>query len=451
MGIFDLDHVDGPVSGDIGQISRRDLLTTSARLGAGLAVGASALGALAPALAQDALAAGTTLQLYNDKATWAKWFNSYGKDSLKATGVGWKSVPYADTTTYQAAIRTSARTAKAPDLYTWWSGWLMKDIVDAGLAADVSALWDKNARAYSKDLRAAFTFNGKTYGLPLNFAYWVVFYNKHVFAKYGIKPPKTWAQFMSINKALKAHGVTPLAASDYGRWPTFIYFEEVVARTSPKLYNDLVNGKVKYTDPRIVKAMNLWGQMIKDGYFTDPAATQIGTSGSNDVINYFTKGKVAMIEIGSWYEPTMTAAGLKPDVDYGAFIMPDIEPSAGNVVIFETGPLVVGAHGPNQAAAMKAANYFMGKAGQQQWINVTEFIPPRDDVAVPSPVDRQIVSTINQGKYKLLQRYWEATPHDIVEFAIDQFDKFMLKRASAMSVLTAIQGQADHTWAGLKH
>jgi multiple sugar transport system substrate-binding protein len=395
--------------------------------------------------------AGTTLKFYNDKVTWKTWIATAGSAAQAAIGVGWKPVEYADTTTYQAAIRTSGRTSKAPDLFTWWSGWLMKDIVDAGIAADISSLWDKNKSAYSSDLRSAFTFNGKTYGLPLYLSYWVVFYNKHVFAKYNLQPPTTWAQFMAINKTLKAHGVTPLGATDYTRWPTFIYFEEFVARTSPTLYNDLVSGKVKYTDPRIVKAMNLWGQMIKAGYFTDPAATQIGTSGTNDALKPFAAGKLAMIEIGSWWEPTIETAGLKPGVDFGAFIMPDINPSAGHVVIFESGPLAVAAHGPNEAAAMKAADYFMSKAGQQQWINTTGFIPARNDVSTTSPVDRQLTAQLNSGHYTLLQRYWEATPHDIVEFAIDQFDKFMLGRADAMTVLSAIQKQADQTWSTVGH
>src|SRR6266568_2813506 len=213
------EHVPGLGSGDEERISRRDLLTTTARLGAGLTVGAAALGMgpLGLTFAENALAAGTMLQLYNDKANWAPWINAAGQSALKAVGAGWKSVPYADTTTYQASIRTSARTSKAPDLFTWWSGWLMKDIVDAGLAQDVSALWDQNGGALSKDLRAIFTFNGKTYGLPFNVAYWVVLYNKHVFARYSLQPPTTWAQFMAMNKTLKSHGVTPLGATISGR------------------------------------------------------------------------------------------------------------------------------------------------------------------------------------------------------------------------------------------
>ena len=77
--------------------------------------------------------AGATLQLANDKPTWAPWFNAEGTAAAKQVGASWKAVEYADTTTYQAAIRTAGRTSKAPDLFTWWSGYLMTDIVNAGI------------------------------------------------------------------------------------------------------------------------------------------------------------------------------------------------------------------------------------------------------------------------------------------------------------------------------
>jgi ABC-type glycerol-3-phosphate transport system substrate-binding protein len=391
-------------------------------------------------------ASGTTLKIWNDKATWASYYTTVGQASLKAAGVGFKPVEYADTTTYQAAVRTAARTSKAPDLFTWWSGYQMVDIVNAGLAADVSALWDKNKSAYSSGLRAAFTFNGKTYGIPENLAYWEVIYNKHIFAKYGLTPPTTWAQFQAINKTLRSHGVTPLGATIDGRWPSFIYFEEMLVRSNPAAYLNLMAGKIKYTDPAVVKAMNLWGSMVKEGDFTDPGAVKFGTAGSNNLLGIFTKGKVAMVEIGSWYEPTLTGAGLKPGVDYGAFIMPNINPAAGKHVIFETGPIVVAAHGPNRDQAMKAADYFMSQAGQQAWTNATGFTPARSDVKAINALDQQMVSTVSSG-YALIPRYWEATPFDIVNVAIDQFAKFMLHPGDPTPILQTIQTQADRTWA----
>ena len=92
---------------------------------------------------------------------WKPWFNTAGEAAAKAIGIGWDAVEYADTTSYQAAIRTSGQTSKVPDLYSWWSGWLMKEIVDADFAADVTPIWNKNAAYYSKGVRSAFTFGAR--------------------------------------------------------------------------------------------------------------------------------------------------------------------------------------------------------------------------------------------------------------------------------------------------
>jgi multiple sugar transport system substrate-binding protein len=393
--------------------------------------------------------AATMLKLAHDKTTWNAWFNDEGKAALTATGVGWQGSPYADTSTYQAALRTSGATSKVPDLFTWWSGWLLKDMVDAGYAADVTSLWNKDSKYYSKGMRSALTFNGKTYGLPVNLAYWVVLYNKHVFAKYHLKPPTTWAQFMALSKTLRSHGVTPMAATVDGRWPSFIYFEELLVRSDPTLYQRLMAGKAKYTDPGVVKVMKLWAQLIKAHDFTNPSSVTFGT-GSNGLLKYFKQGKVAMVEIGTWYEATLIAADIKSGRDYGAFIMPNINPKAGKIVIFEVGPLLVAAHGSNKDDAMKAASWFMSKDGQQKWINLTGFMPARTGVKSSLPVDQELVRTVNKGHYKLLNRYWEATPHDIVEVAVDQFSKFMLHPDDPMSILNAIQHQADQTWSSTK-
>ena len=396
-------------------------------------------------------AAAATLQLANDKPAWASWFNAAGAAAAKAVGVNWKAVPYADTTTYQAAIRTSGRTSKAPDLFTWWSGYLMSDIAGSGLAQDTSSLWNQNASAYDPAIRSAFTYNGKTYGAPLYTAYWVIFYNKHVFSKYGLETPTTFAQFESLAKSIRGHGIDPLGATIDGRWPGFIYFESLLAGSNPSLYNNLMAGKAKYTDSGVVKIMTLWADMIKAGDFSNPAiVTGSNPSSPHDENRLFIQGKIAMMEGGTWNEPNLIADGFKPGTDYGVFLMPDVTPSAGKVAIFETSPLMASSQGQHKDAALKGLTYFMSKAGQQAWVRSTGFISARKDVPPTSAVDQQLTSTVNTGHYTLLQRYWEATPHDIVEVAVDQFDKFMLHPSDATSVLTTIQKQAGQTWASMR-
>jgi multiple sugar transport system substrate-binding protein len=431
------------------ELTRNDFLKLGGAAAAGAALFPKAALASLERRTSAAEAAATTLKLANDKVTWKAWFNTAGQAAAQAVGVGWDALEYADTTSYQAAIRTSGRTSKVPDLYSWWSGWLMKEIVDADFAADVTPIWNKNAAHYAKGVRDAFTFGGKVYGAPLYVGYWVLLYNKHVFKDAKLTPPTTWAQFEKAMATLKANGITPLGATIDGRWPGFIYFEEFLLRSNPGLYQRLMAGKAKYTDPGVVSTMKLWGGLIDKGYFTNPASVTLGTGASN-FTSYFKQGKVGMVQIGTWFEPSLVAGGLKPGTDFGAFIMPNISPSAPKVVIFETGPLVVAEHGANKADAMKALDYFMSRKGQATWVKATGFVSPRSDVPSSSPVDRELGATIQKGGYKQLNRYWEATPHDIVEVAVDQFDKFMLKGGDPLPILTTIQKQADKTWAATK-
>lgn len=430
-------------------LSRQDFL----RMLSGSVVGAATLSLAAACGKPSSSGSGSSekimLQLSNDKVTWKKWFASEGKAAASAIGVGWKPNEYSDTSTYQAAIKTAGNTPKVPDLFSWWSGWLMKELVDAGVIANVAEVWNKNGSAYDPSVRKAFTFGGKPYGVPLYLSYWVTFYNKHVFKKYKLDVPQTWSEFEDIMRKLRAAGVTPFGATVDGRWPGFVVFQDLLVHSDPALYKRLMEGKAKYTDPGVLEVMDLWGRLIKEGMYFDPSSMTIGT-GTSNFTTYFKQGKVAMLQWGTWLEPQLAAAGIKPGKDLGAFITPKIKPNVPNAVIFETGPLCVGAHGQHLEDAMKAIDWFASKEGQQKWIEITGFTSPRSDVNSPSPVDHELETTIRNGNYELVNRYWEATPHDIVEVAVDQFDKFMLHPNNPKAILETIQHQADQTWSQIR-
>jgi hypothetical protein len=91
----------------------------------------------------------------------------------------------------------------------------------------------------------------------------------------------------------------------------------------------------------------------------------------------------------------------------------------------------------------------MSRAGQRKWVKLTGFASPRADVPPNSSVDRRLAATLRTQRYSLLNRFWEATPHDIVEVAVDQLVKFMLKPGDPTDVLRTIQKQADKTWASI--
>ncbi|HVP18671.1 MAG TPA: extracellular solute-binding protein [Spirochaetia bacterium] len=386
------------------------------------------------------------LILMHDKGgnpNYQPFFEQQGQMAKDAVGVGFTPTPYPDTSTYQAAVRAALPTDKAPDLFTWWSTYRMKDLIDQGLVADMTDLWDKHKAEYPKGVRDAFTFNGKVYGICDVVEYWGVWYNKAVFAKYNLSVPATWAQFLNVCATLKKNGVTPMAQTVQGRWPTFIMFEEMVARQDPQLYVDLCDGRVKYTDPRVKKAFAVWADLIARGYFTDPS-----TDLFSDVPRLFANGEVAMVPCGSWYLTVLTGNGV-PEDNADIFIMPPVNPSAGKVVILEASPILIGAKAPNLAEDKKVADWWMGPEGNAAFAKLVNQFPPNSkaDASFLPASKVALKKKIVSENYRVLNRYWEATPTPICEKAVDKFAEFILKPDSVNTVLADLDKIAADYWA----
>ncbi len=250
--------------------------------------------------------------------------------------------------------------------------------------------------------------------MPFNVSYWIVYYNVQLFNDMGVVPPTTWDEFMTLCETFKGNGVTPLAQTIDGGWPAFIIFEELVVRTAgPDFWNALMNGEAAYDDPKVLNALMLWKDLMDKGYFTDPGIT-MGT-GDNSMLPLFAQGQVAMIPIGEWYSASLVEGGLEPGTGYDAFIMPNVNADVPNVLFFEAGPMAVSANGKRKEDAVKVADWWMSPEAQQLWCSLMGFSTPNASVKLDNPVSNNVAAQIADGKYLALQRYWEATPPDIVQ------------------------------------
>ncbi len=381
------------------------------------------------------------LKLYNDKGAWSPFFDQMGAMAKSQIGLSMKPVGYTDENTYEAFIKASFRTNNKPDLFTWSTGGRLQEIVQANQVADTSDIWaDAIGKGYlTKQIEQYYTYNGKQYCVPLNAAYWVMFYNKKMFAQAGISPPSTWDGLTADADALKGKGITPFYHTSV--LFSFAWFQQLLIGTDPDLYDKLNAGKAKYTDPQVVAVMQRWKSMIDKGYFSDPGA-------KDDPAALFKAGKVAMILTGTWFNTSMTQAGLKAGDDYGMFIVPNV--NAGlpkTTVAFESGPLCSLAKAPDPAASTKFMKWWLEPDPQAKWANSRGDVSANPKVTIPDPGLNAIAQQANGSGVTLANRYFEAAPPEVLTAALDAFGAFVTDPSGYQKDLDNIQKASDDYWA----
>lgn len=365
-----------------------------------------------------------TLQFANDKG-WTDRNDDLSPYSEEAIGVAIESVSYPDPAEYQALMKQSMATDSGPDFLNWWSGYRLKDLVDLDLLEDLSDIWQKHIDAgeYDPSVAEGFKLDGKYYGSLYHSNLWVVLYNKTIFDEYNLEEPQTWEEFISICDTLKAGGKTPISSYLDGRWYSLAWFEEILIRTDPALYEGVCDFSIEYSDPRVVDALKVWQDMIVKGYF--PEDQMIGFA---DWLKNFATGETAMLLIGDWVIGNLEPLDFKQGEDYDCFVVPMIDPTAEKTIIFETGPLIVAKKSPHLEETKELFDYWLSPEAQTVWAETWDFATPNLKATVP---DRPIFNkyselNLNTGEYRYLTRFYENTPVPVCEFALDKFAEIML-------------------------
>jgi multiple sugar transport system substrate-binding protein len=400
-------------------------------------------------LSREAASSSTTyLQLANDKPSWTKGFNAIGKVLAGLDGVGWQAEPYSSTTAFQGVVRAAATTSQAPPLFTWWSGQQLLPLVQAGALANMTSdvkVWESKY-GLNPDVEDAYKVNGQYYGAPLYTSDWIVYYNIKDFKKYDLSVPTTWAQLMADCATLKTNNISPFAYY-VDDWAGFIWFEQFLLELNPTAYQKLVAGKISYTSAPVVAAMVAWKKVADDGYFGTPQDIDTDLATPTGFVN----GSDAMLLIGSWEESSLVSDGMKPGKDFGAFIMPPMNPAVGWQAIFETGPVTVSAHNSNEQAALKSVNTFMEPSVQASWDKLQSFVSAESSVQTTDPTALSVAKEVKTENVHLSNRYWEATPPQIAVPVASDLSKFILNpNLSLTPFLQTLQHLATSYWSTVK-
>lgn len=382
------------------------------------------------------------LSFYNDKGGWTPTFKAISSQSKKDTSVGFTSVSYADNQQYLSFVQSSFRTKEKPDIFTWWTGQQLEQLVTNNDVAPTTALWNSAIKKgwLTPAIRKFYTINGQQYCVPLNLSYWVIYYNKKVFAKQGIAVPKTWPDMLAAAHKLKAAGITPFSES--ANVFSFVWFQTLLAGTDPALYQRLSTGDASYTDPGVVKIMKIWQQMIKDGLMSDPTTP--------DPSQDFKDGKLAMLPGGTWNMGTLIDQyGLKEGKDFGTFTVPNMNTALPKTsLIVESGPLCLPRGGKHDAQAQKVLTWWLSPPAQKIWTSQRKDLSANPKVKVGDTLLDPLNAAVDKGRFNLLNRYYEATPPEVTLVATDAFSAFMVDPSDPMKPLKQIQDTASKYWEG---
>jgi raffinose/stachyose/melibiose transport system substrate-binding protein len=213
---------------------------------------------------------------------------------------------------YKAKLPTILQSKDRPHVIYSWAGGVLKTQIEAGVLEDIT----DQVKGYSDTITpaalAAFTQNGRVYGLPIALSQVGFLYNKELMAKANVDATaiKTWDDLLAAVKALKAAGVTPIVVGGADKWPLHFYWTHLAVRIGGKAGLDAAlrgeNGG--FAGETFQKSGELFKQLV------DLQPFQNGFLGFKNpqAVGYFGDGKAAMtLAISSAYHLQRAVAADK--------------------------------------------------------------------------------------------------------------------------------------------
>jgi multiple sugar transport system substrate-binding protein len=321
-----------------------------------------------------------TLKFWNgltggDRKTIDKLIGEFN-DSHKKVRV--KSVPMPWDVFYQKLL-TSVSSGNGPDIVAMDAGQIPK-YADKGVLAPLDDFYgSKKHMDTSKLVPAAVNsskFGGKNYGVPLNMATLMLFWNKTMFKEAGLdptRPPKTWDEFASmapkLSKDKNGDGKPDkyaIALADHETVPMY-----------PVLLwqggGDVVSADGKQAtldDPKTLKTLKYWVKQVRSKH-----VSPVGLGGA-DADKLFQTEKAAMEIVGPWVTTSFSDAGVK----YG--VTRPFKGTEGQQTLSGVTSFGVSAKASPQTkkAAYEFFSFWNSKESQVKLSEGTGFPPDRTDV-----------------------------------------------------------------------
>lgn len=229
-----------------------------------------------------------------------------------------------------------------------------------------------------------------------------VLYNKDIFDEHGWAIPRTWDEFISLCKTIKAAGIQPLFFGYRDTWTCLAPWNAIAVDLAPADICQQVNrGEAKFSDAyRLVAERDL---ALLEFAQPDPFAY-----GYNDACTEFARGGAAMFVIGNYAIPQIRS--VNPDINIDSFVFPasnDPEQNilnSGNDLQFS-----IIKDCKNKEAAYKVLDFLFADENVQMYLDDQNAVPCKKGDFNISPMLNGMKDYIINGKTADYQDHYYPT------------------------------------------
>jgi raffinose/stachyose/melibiose transport system substrate-binding protein len=237
---------------------------------------------------------------------------------------------------YKTKIKTAIGAGQAPTIIWGWGGGGLRSYVQANQVEDLTSWFEQNPDVKNRLFPSSFgaaTVDGKIYAMPAETVQPIVlFYNKKVFDKVGVQPPKTYGDIMDLVPKFNEQGIAPFSLGGQSRWTNMMWLEFFFDRLGgPEVFQAVFDGKPDaWSNPVALKGLGMAQDLVKANGFIKGFSSITADSNADQALLY--TGKAAMMLHGSWSYGIQVANGgsFVPSGGLGWMNFPPIDGGKGD-------------------------------------------------------------------------------------------------------------------------
>jgi glucose/mannose transport system substrate-binding protein len=244
--------------------------------------------------------------------------------------------------------------------------------------------------------------DGSVYAMPVNLHREnTLYYNKQIFADYGLTPPTTLAEFFDICETLEAAGVAPVATANQG-WILRIMFNTIaMGSMGPEAYQAYFSGQETGESTALQQAITEYSSVLEQYVNADWNSAEFGWTQAAQAVF---EGEAAMFLHGDWATGYFEQLGWTAGVDFGAVSAP----GANDLFLYGVDAFAMPEGGPNPEGAEAFLETVGSEEGQISFNRIKGSSPMRLDVDATQfdAIGQETIESLRDASIRMLTPAW---------------------------------------------